>query len=199
MKYNTATKRFQQQGAVLVISLIFMLLTAMIVGTLLTTSSTEMKMATNEQFRLEAGQKAESIIDNLFDEIGNNEEDGYLDSPDQRLCVNVVDHVDCIAESLLPNLLTSLTNTVSGESMEYYIEYIDNNVPGYTVLSSSKASSGKFGLYEMHIEYDASELGQGRASLVQGIMVSYGEGSDQELRTEDDQDLTIYRDINVES
>jgi len=189
------TKIFQQQGAVLVISLIFMLLTAMIVATLLTTSSTEMKMASNEQFRLEAAQKVESIIDNLYDFINESEEDGFLKAADQRLCISPTDHSDCITE-VLPILLASLTTVETAETLNYYVEYEDENVPGYAVLSEDRASSGSFGLYEIHVEYDASELGRGKASAVQGVMVSYGEGSDQVMIDDDgDGGLSIYRDI----
>ncbi len=185
----------RQEGAVLVLSLIFMLLTAIIVSTLLSTSSVELKMAVNEQLRLEAAQKSEAIVDSIFDAIDDSEEDGYLKNEKERLCILGDVNVNCIAAGLLPAINAALTSVATDEYLEYYIQYQSDNVPGYTVLDQEEVGSGEYGLYEIHVEYDASELGRGKSNVVQGILMSYGEGSDQERREED---ADIYRDINVE-
>jgi len=196
----------KQRGAILILSLIFMLLTAMIVGTLLTTSSMEMKMATNEQFRLEAAQRSEAIIDALYDAVDDGEEDGFLKERGERLCLLSDADANCVCTvnaaatgcddgGVLPNLDLALTTVTSNELLDYYIEYMSNNVPAYAVLSEDTIGSGSFGLYEIHVEYDASESGQGKSQVVQGIMMSYGEGSDQERR---EYDADLYRDIAAE-
>lgn len=63
--------RVQHRGSVLFLAMIFLLLLAIISGTVIRTSILEFQMAGNDQFREEAFQKAQAIAANLSEDIDN--------------------------------------------------------------------------------------------------------------------------------
>ena len=64
-------RRSRQEGAVLIIALMFLLLLTLVATTGAETSTLQLQMAGNEQSRVEAQQQALAIIDAILDDSDN--------------------------------------------------------------------------------------------------------------------------------
>ena len=74
---NTHTSKYcqnrsgRQRGAILMVSLVFLLLMTIVAISAMKTGIFELLMSSNEQARIEAFQRAQSIMDDIFSEPDN--------------------------------------------------------------------------------------------------------------------------------
>lgn len=161
-----STKR--QGGAVLVVALVFLLLTAMISATVMQTSILEVRMAGNEQLREEAFQQVQAIVNAVAADTNNivvAGEVGY------KVCAVGVSGCDIQKISLD----SEITTVPSGVDLEYFLE---RRAPLFASMpfrlsedAAGSASAYSAALFEVVAEYDGSNAGLGRATVGQGIAV----------------------------
>lgn len=169
---STPVKRFikmsinRQRGAVLLVSMIFLLLLAIIAGTVTQTSILEFFMAGNEQFREEAFQKAQAVV---------NEISGDLDN---FPVVGSVGHTVCpLGCNTSPFPSTLNTPDVNDEYVTTYQvvrrgPLILESLP-FRQSESSASSSPNFdaAVFEIDVDVDGSATRLGAARLIQGMAV----------------------------
>ncbi len=156
----------RQSGAVLLIAMIFLLLLAIIAGTVTQTSILEFFMAGNEQFREEAFQKAQAVVTEISGDIDNFP------------VVGVVGHTVCPSgcnTSPFPSTLTA-----PDVNTEYATTYqvvrrgplILESLP-FRQGESSGSSSPNFdaAVFEIDVNVDGSATRLGTAHVLQGMAV----------------------------
>lgn len=157
-----------QGGAVLIVALIFLLLTAMISGTIMQTSILEVKMAGNEQLREEAFQQVQAIANAITANPNNIVVSGDVG---YRICPAGVGGCDSNAISLVP----AITTVNEGVDLEYYAE---RQAPLFAPMpfrmseeNAGSAAAYSAALFEISARYDGTDMGLSRAEIAQGIAV----------------------------
>lgn len=157
-----------QQGAVLIVALVFLLLTAMISGTVMQTSILEVKMAGNEQLHEEAVQRVQAITNAISADANN------------LVVVGDVGHKICAAgatgcNSTSISLISAVTAVPDGVALSYYAERL---APLFAPMpfrmsegNAGSANSYSAALFEINAQYDGSSVGLGRSQVAQGIAV----------------------------
>ncbi|WIO73644.1 pilus assembly PilX N-terminal domain-containing protein [Porticoccaceae bacterium LTM1] len=154
----------RQEGAVLIIAMIFLLLMALLATTVMQTSELEFKMAGNEQFREEAFQTAQAI--STF--VAVNEDTAY------DLIANEGDRAT--------PTVTATVSVPTGVTTTTWIELIDSEVDVLTRIRLAEdqalgGSSGDWELYEVGASYSGSAVKLGEAQVIQGLMRKVVESS----------------------
>ena len=187
----------KQRGSVLLFSLLILFLTAVISTTLLRNSSLDLQMATNEQLKLDALQKAESITDALYDLFESGDADGYLLSVGDRVCIVGDTNPDCLStiNIALPTDVNTMV-TADGVTPVYYARHMAEKVPASSIMQEGTAGTESYDLYEIYVTYDGTAKGLGKAEIAQGVVISYVEGTSQERR---DNDTSLVRSRNSRS
>lgn len=157
-----------ERGAVLIVALIFMLLTAMISGTVMQTSILEVRMAGNEQLHEEAYQQVQAITNAVAadpDSIVVTGDVGY------KICPAGTN--GCDLNSL--TLLDALATTPIGVTLAYHVERL---APLFAPMpfrmsedNAGSASAYSAALFEIDAQYDGSSAGLGRSHIAQGVAV----------------------------
>ena len=101
--------RKRQRGAVLLIAMIFLLLLAIIAGTVTQTSILEFLMAGNAQFREEAFQESQAVVTEIASDLGNFPVVGQIG---YKLCKTKVGDCDEKIGDLVANKNTKADYTV---------------------------------------------------------------------------------------
>ena len=165
----TYPSRQRQRGAVLIVSLFFLLLLAMIAATTTQTNTTQLKMAGNEQLRVEAQQQTMSTIDAIIDDPDNMPvvgEVGYL------ICdINATGN-DCDAKVI--ELPSTVTTTPTNTDLAYSVTRVgplEASPPSMVEDEASSATFYRVARYEITAEYDGSDAQLGNSQLVQGMLV----------------------------
>lgn len=158
----------QQQGAVLIVALIFLLLTAMISGTVMQTSVLEVKMAGNEQLREEAFQRVQAIANAVTADSSNLVVAGNIG---YTICPSGV--AGCDNNSL--SLISQVIAVPSGVNLDYKVQRL---APLFAPMpfrmsedNAGSANAYSAALFEIDANYDGSDNGLGRAQIAQGIAV----------------------------
>ncbi len=153
----------RQGGAVLLVAMIFLLLLAIIAGTVSQTSVLEFFMAGNAQFREEAFQQSQAIVDEITGDIDNFPVIGDIG---YKVCKNGVS--GCNAN--LPVLNANVAN--ADFSVERRGPLILESLP-FRQGESSSSSSPNFdaAIFEIDVDVDGSDQRLGSASIVQGVAV----------------------------
>lgn len=164
-----------QRGAVLLLAMIFLLLLAIISGTVIQTSILEFQMAGNDQFREEAFQKAQAVASSLAEDPNNFPVSGGVG---YRVCQTGYDDSDDAAEDKcnLKNitLKTSVAAVPAGVSLTYDVRregpLFLENLPfrqSQDDVSSSKAFDAA--IFEVNVNVDGSAARLGNAGISQGV------------------------------
>jgi Tfp pilus assembly protein PilX len=153
---------------VLFLAMIFLLLLAIISGTVIRTSILEFQMAGNDQFREEAFQRAEAIAANLSEDIDNfpvTGEVGYT------LCDSAS---SCDDNNLVPD--ANVADVPTGVNVNYRIQrqgpLLIESLP-FRQADTGASSSQVFdaAIFEASATVDGRSARLGSAQVVQGIAV----------------------------
>lgn len=162
---NTHPKN--QQGTVIVIALIFLLLTGLISITAVKTSIFETKMASNEQLKEEAFQTVQGVVNAISADIGNFVVAGDIG---YRMCAPGVS--GCDANTIV---LDSITTKITGSNVTYDVTRL---APLFAPIpfratedNASSAKSYSAALFEINAEYDGSQDRLGQAAIAQGVAI----------------------------
>ena len=170
---RVTTGRSRQRGAVLLLAMVFLLLMAIVAGTVMQTSVLEFFMAGNDQFREEAFQQAQAITTEIGDDIDNFPVTGgvgYLVCPQG---INTVGGETCNAN--FPAEPDSVAN-VPHEDVVYTVvrqgPLILESLP-FRQRESQASSSPAFdaAIFETDVIIDGSASRLGSANVVQGLAV----------------------------
>ena len=170
MKCPPKTVGEKNQGTVLILALVFMLMLAIISTTATQTALLRLRMAGNNQFLEEAFYKAEAISDELSQ------------SPDNFLLDTEVGHSNCpldarVLDCELRLLPEPMAVTVSeGYEIDYRITRQDPLVwQDFPVGDSQGTVSSKrsfdAAIFEVDVRVDGSRNRRGSAHVVQGVAV----------------------------
>ena len=170
MKIPSKTVRNKDDGTVLILALVFMLMLAVISTTALHTALLQLRMAGNDQFLEEAFHKAEAIADELSQ------------SPDNFLLDTEVGHSNCPLDPkildcefrLLPVPVSASTS--EGYEFDYRITRQDPLLWQDFPMRESQATvpnSRTFdaAIFEVDVRVDGSRKRRGSAHVVQGVAV----------------------------
>ena len=156
-----------QQGTVIVIALIFLLLTGLISVSAMQTSIFETKMASNEQLKEEAFQTVQGLINAVTSDINNfviAGEVGY------KICKPSASN--CNNNSLA---LAASTSVLTGSNVDYHIT---RKAPLFapipfraTEQNASSAKAYSAALFEINAQYDGSQDRLGQAAIAQGVAI----------------------------
>jgi hypothetical protein len=157
-----------QSGAVLIVALVFLLLTAMISGTVMQTSVLEVKMAGNEQLNEEAFQQVQAITNAISADPNNLVVIGDVG---YKICAVGVTGCDAARISLTPTINTA----PNGVDLSYSAT---RKAPLFAPMPfrmsenvAGSASAYSAALFEINAKYDGSGAGLGRSHIAQGIAV----------------------------
>ena len=161
--------RSRQQGAALVVSLLFLLLITLIATTGADTSALQLQMAGNEQSRLEAQQRAMAVLDAIFDDSDNTPIVGGIG---YKICDAAVIEENCDLSAI--TLETEVTSLPSGVDVDYFVTRVgplEIDAPTMSEQEVSSASAYKLARQEITASVDGIEVRQGRSTIVQGVHV----------------------------
>lgn len=157
-------------GAVLLVAMVFLLLLALVAGTVMQTSMLEFRMAGNDQFREEAFQQAQAVATSISRNIDNFPVSGDVG---YTICNSGCDS----------NTLNYDTTMVTNPSLVSGIVTREGPLILETFpvrLSESQASSSPSydaAVFEVKVEYNGSGEGLGNAAVAQGIAVRIASSS----------------------
>ena len=158
-----------QQGAVLVVALIFLLLTAMISSTVMQTSVIEVKMAGNEQLREEAFQTGQAVTNAISADTNNLVVAGDVG---YKICSS---GLSSGCDSYVINLASAITTVPSGVTLDYYAERLG---PLFAPLpfrlgenSAGSATAYVGAKFEVNASYDGTGARLGTSDIAQGIVL----------------------------
>jgi len=167
MMMHTFSRR--QDGAVLIIALMFLLLIALVAATTSETNTLQLQMAGNDQLRADAHQRVMAILDAI------------LDDPDNTPVIGNIGYKICDAGSLeascdqtLINLDSAVTDVPIGTSTDYFVTRVGPLETGAPVMSESMASSASafnVARYEVTASFQGDAARLGNSTIVQGITV----------------------------
>lgn len=157
-----------QRGAILMVSLMFLLLLTIIAVSAMKTGIFELLMASNEQSRVEAFQRAQSIVDDIF---ANPDNIPIYGNVDDRFCSTApLDATDCVKTEIS---IDADLDVKGNEKINYYVQRVG---PLYSppprvktlTVSATAYTSARF---EIAVDYDGTKDRAGRAQLGQGVLV----------------------------
>jgi hypothetical protein len=165
MKYS----RTRQKGAVLIVTLMFMLLLALVATTGAETSTLQLQMAGNEQSRVEAQQRSLAILDAIMDDSDNAPVVGGVG---YKICDLTATNTSCDLKEI--DLSTTVTTVPSGVGVDYFVTRVgplEVDAPSMDEEQASSASAYKFARQEITASFDGSQARLGRSTIVQGVQV----------------------------
>ena len=170
MKIPSKTVRNKDDGTVLILALVFMLMLAVISTTAMHTALLQLHMAGNDQFLEEAFHKAEAIAD----ELSQNPDNFVLDTQvGHSNCPLDPKTLDCELRLLA---VPASVATSEGYDIDYRITRQDPVLWLDFPISESQAtasSSRNFdaAIFEVDVRVDGSRKRRGSAHVVQGVAV----------------------------
>jgi len=161
-------------GAVLILAMIFLLLMALVAGTVMQTSILEFRMAGNDQFREEAFQKAQGIAAAISADQDNFPVSGGVG---YIICEDVADttkYPDC-GESLAV-LDPDVLSVPSGVTFTYQVQregpaFLDSLPFRLAQGSTSSSLAYDAAIFEAHVQVDGGSVGLGSAEIVEGLAI----------------------------
>ena len=181
----------RQAGAVLLVSLLFLLLMNIAVATTTRGSTLQLRMAGNEQSRLEARQRVMAVLDGIISDLDHFPAQGGIG---HRICAAGSAGSHC--DERLIELSADLTHTPAGGSLDFYIlrkgpletdlpDGAENGGKGDVEGSDENSGEGsgenggekagaivfKAAHFEIFAEFDGSGMGLASSSMTRGVMV----------------------------
>lgn len=170
---NCYFSRSRNVGAVLLVSMIFLLLLALVAGTVMQTSMLEFKMAGNDQFREEAFQQAQAVAASISENGDNFPVSGDVG---YKICLAGASGCDSTILTYDTTVVTDSTLLTAFVTREGPL--IMETFP--VRLSESQASSSTnydAAIFEVNVEYSGSAQGLGNAEVAQGVAVRIASSS----------------------
>ena len=159
-------------GTVLLLAMIFLLLLAILAGTLMQTGILELRMAANDQFREQAFQQSQAIASALSQDVDNFQLVGEVGF---TLCKNSSSGSQC-DKSRFISLDSALEQLPQGVNVNYQVVRLGPLItPGLPMresqgsVSSSLAYDAAF--FEVQVDVDGGSVNLGSAHVVQGVAV----------------------------
>ncbi len=156
--------KLRQRGSVLLVSLVFLIILTLAATTAMRTSIMELRMAGNEVARVNTLEMTQSIVDEV---VGN---------PDNMIVAGVVGYVNCT-----PNVtgcsetsITIDTNLLPAAEASKASVLVERLAPATTPAPRGiNSSSDAFyaARFEVDVTYDGSATNEGKAGIVQGVIV----------------------------
>lgn len=166
-----------QGGAVLLVSLIFLLLLSIVAVTTMKINTLELLMSGNEQARIEAFQKAQAIVEAI-----DSDEDNFNVLGESRYMVCSAPHAetggDCVENTLVLNngsLINVLGNNGPGDAdYEFDITELYTTSPPPRLLETwATGVSGEATYWNVRGYYDDRANRQGESEVILGSMKVY--------------------------
>lgn len=167
---NNPVSLRQQQGAVLIFALAIMLLTGIVATTVMRTGVLEIKMVSNSQFKEEAFQITEAVLNAVSTNQNNFVVAGDVG---YKICATGSTNTSCDATSIsIPSAITAMP---AGIALDYFMV---RKGPLFSPLpmrqsdtTASSASSFDIAIFEVNAEYDGRDGGFGFHKVIQGVGV----------------------------
>lgn len=158
-----------QSGAVLLVALIFLAALALISVTVMQTSTLELRMAGNEQERIETLQKVQAVLDEL------REKDAYFPviEEDYLVCTTIDARAECDAKII--DLSTEMDTLLSGDTVATQTYYrLDSTMPRASQSTGEVYDTNyRVAYFDIDVSYQAgSERGSDR-DISQGMQSVY--------------------------
>ena len=167
-EFNSKIKN--QKGAVLVLALILMMLTGLVATTVMRTSVTEVKMVANSQFKEEAFQTVDSVVNAVAASKNNFVVAGDVG---YRNCATGETWGGCNVS--LVSVPSAITTVPTGVDLTFHV---DRKGPLTTSLPfresdtiASGANNFNVALFEVVAEFDGRDEKLGQFEIWQGIAV----------------------------
>ena len=172
MKLEQRKQWNKNAGAVLLLAMLYLLLMAMVAGTVIQSSILEFRMAGNDQFREEAFQKAQAIASAISENPDNFPVQGVVG---QKMCKSTDADESCSGENFI-SVAPAVEALANGVLVEYQVErqgplLVDSFPLRSLQRSSSSNVAYDAALFETRVVVDGSDVGQGRAEVVQGVAI----------------------------
>ena len=158
------------RGAVLLLAMVFMLMLAVVVGTVMQTGVLEFHMAGNDQFQEEAFQRAQAIASELSRNLDNCPVEGGVG---YTLCSPEDNDPECDG-----NFSAVPVSAVVPEGVELTYRVVRQGphlLQSFPVRQAQTVASGSgifdAAIFEVNVRLDGSSGRLGSAHLVQGIAV----------------------------
>lgn len=172
VKQHRAVVNLQtQRGVVLMVAIVFLGLLAMLSVTVMRTSTMELRMASNEQMRIEGLQKVQAILDDIREEDSYFpvEEEGYL------VCQSGDTDTECdTAPIVLHSTVTSLLGSDTAQYRTYYRQ--DSSMPRADHASDKVyGTSFRVAYFDLIVDYEAASERGARIKITQGVQSIYND------------------------
>ncbi|TVZ40125.1 PilX-like prepilin protein [Alteromonadaceae bacterium 2753L.S.0a.02] len=168
---NAIQSMNKQSGAVLIFALAIMLLTGIIASTVMRTGVLEVKMVSNSQFKEEAFQTTEAVINAITADANNFVVAGDVG---YKVCPAVTVQSNCNSNAIaISSAITSAAP--SSVSLDFYMVRkgpLTRTLPmRQSQDKADSASSYHIATFEVLAEYDGRDAGLGHHKVVQGVGV----------------------------
>lgn len=167
--------RVASTGAVLLVAMVFMLLLALVAGTVMQTSMLEFRMAGNDQFREEAFQQAQAVAASISQDIDNFPVSGAVG---YTICDVGNPNTSCNTNTLTYDT-TSVTNPalLSGIVTREGPLILESFPVRLSESQTSSSPNYDAAVFEVKVEYNGSDEGLGNAAIAQGVAVRIASSS----------------------
>jgi Tfp pilus assembly protein PilX len=159
-----------EQGSILIISLVFLLILSLGATTTMRTSTLELRMAGNEETRVATVELTQSIVDEV---VGN---------PANMIVSQGVGFVNCTANVLNCNensvtINTGLLPAVDADNAEVVVERLAPALTSAPRGISSSADAFFAARFEVDAVYDGTDDNKGKVGIVQGVLILVPRGT----------------------
>jgi Tfp pilus assembly protein PilX len=164
---HTLSRR--QNGAVLIIALMFLLLIALVAATSSETNTLQIQMAGNDQLRADAQQRVMAILDAILDDANNTPVIGDIG---YKICAEGSLEASC--DRAIITLNAGLAAAPTGTTSTYFVTRMGPLETGAPVMNESMASSASaynVARYEVTASFQGEAARLGNSTIVQGITV----------------------------
>ena len=158
-----------QTGAVLLLALLFLLLLSVLVTSTTHSSTLQLRMAGNEQARLQARQRVLAVLDGLLDNPDHFPSAGEVGD---RICGVAAGDGSCDARLL--QLRPGLVRVPAGSRLHFHVLRrgpLETDWPGTGGEPEADGVVYKAAHYEVVVDFDGSGAGLASSSMSRGVMV----------------------------
>ncbi|MEX0618379.1 MAG: pilus assembly PilX N-terminal domain-containing protein [Pseudohongiellaceae bacterium] len=167
---GTSYRQGSSRGSVLLITLIFLVILTLAATTGMRTSIMEMRMAGNEQSRVSTLEMAQSIVDEV---VGNA--DNIVVSGDVGFVNCTPNLTGCTATDIVID--TTLLPTAEADKVEVAVVRLAPALTPAPRGISSSADAFYAARFEVDSTYDGAADNEGKAGIVQGVLVLVPRGA----------------------
>lgn len=172
-RYSSVSPLHHQRGAVLLVAIVFLGLLAMLSITVMRTSTLELRMAANEQERIEGLQKGQAIVDDI------REEEGYFPVIKQGYLLCKSGDTDGACDAAQIVLDSTVSTLVAGDTVQYRTYYREDSTMPRAEQGSGKVydTSFRVAYFNLSVDYESASERGGRTQITQGVQSIYSDQS----------------------